>query len=84
MVFKKDSQLLGEKRSIFMTLKEHPVLAGRVVYYLHGCNMTQVVEGGTEDDVANRIVKWCSTVMPTVFGVELVDLELMKLIMRVE
>jgi hypothetical protein len=31
VVFEKDSQLVGEKRSIFMTLKEHPVIAGRVV-----------------------------------------------------
>jgi hypothetical protein len=45
--------------------------------------MIQVVEGGIEDCVPNRIVKWCSTVMPTVFGLELVDLELMKLIIRV-
>lgn len=68
----------GEKLPYFLTLKEHPVLPGRVVFYLHECQLPEVIASG------NALVQWMSIVLPTVFKIEIVTLQFMKRLGQIE
>jgi len=62
------------QRASFMTLKEHPVKPGRIVHYLHECQMPEMFS----EKSLNQVAKWASVVFPSVFGFEVVGLEAMK------
>jgi len=51
-----------------MTLKEHPVKAGRVVHYLHECQIPEMFK----EQCLNQVAKWASVVFPNVFGLEII------------
>lgn len=70
------SEETGEKLPYFLTLKEHPVLPGRVVFYLHECQLPEVISSG--------LVQWMSIVLPTVFKIEIVTLQFMKRLGQIE
>jgi hypothetical protein len=65
-------------RSSFMTVKEHPVIKGRIVHYLHECQMPEMFK----EKAANQVAKWASVVFPSVFGMEVVSLEAMKSLVK--
>ena len=62
-----------------MTKKEHPVLKGRVAHYLHECKVNEMFQ---DSKSVNRVAKWASIVFPQVFGLELVNLEVMTKLMK--
>jgi hypothetical protein len=62
------------QRAQFMTLKEHPVKAGRVVHYLHECQMPEMFK----EKSLNQVAKWASVVFPSVFGLEIIGIDVIK------
>ncbi|TNV84881.1 hypothetical protein FGO68_gene10124 [Halteria grandinella] len=66
-------QISEEKRSLFITQKEHPVLS-RIVWYIHECRMPEIF-GDTE---GNRLIQWFSLIFPQAFGINLVSLDMAK------
>jgi len=54
------------------------VLPGRVVFYLHECQLPEVIASG------NALVQWMSIVLPTVFKIEIVTLQFMKRLGQIE
>ena len=48
------------QRASFMTVKEHPVIKGRIVHYLHECQMPEMFK----ERAANQVAKWASVVFP--------------------
>jgi hypothetical protein len=69
-----------EDRAFFLTKKEHPILKGRITYYLHECKVNEMFQDGKD---INRVAKWASVVFPQVFGIEVVNIEVMAKIMKV-
>ena len=61
-----------------MTMKEHPVIPGRIVQYLHECHMPEMFS----EKSTNQIAKWASIVFPSVFGIEIIGLEAMKYLVK--
>lgn len=60
----------------FITRKEHPVKK-QIVFYLHECKLPELFKDNGTGKI-NILVKWMSTVFPAVFGIELINLELIK------
>ena len=65
-----------QERMFFLTKKEHPLIKGRLMHYLHECKMSEMFEGDASS--INRIVKWSSVIFPKVFGLTLINFEVMK------
>jgi hypothetical protein len=63
---------------MFITRKEHPILAARIVHYLHECRMPELFN---HEKGVNRLAHWASVVLPAVFGIRLINLEVMKKLM---
>jgi hypothetical protein len=55
------------------------VLKGRVAHYLHECKVNEMFQ---DSKSVNRVAKWASIVFPQVFGLELVNLEVMTKLMK--
>ena len=73
--FLAQTELLTDKRSLIITQKEHPVLPGRVVWYIHECRMPEVFK--EMQTTENIVMQWISMVMPSVLGIEgVVSLEM--------
>lgn len=65
-----------EERTFFLTKKEHPLIKGRLMHFLHLCKMSEMFEGDSPS--INRIAKWASVVFPRVYGLTLINVEVMK------
>lgn len=65
-----------EERTFFLTKKEHPLIKKRLMHYLHECKMSEMFEGDAPE--INRVAKWASVVFPKVFGLQLINIEVMK------
>ena len=61
-----------EERTYFLTKKEHPLIKGRMVHYLHECSMGKMFE--EDGPQINRLAKWASVVFPKVFGLEIINI----------
>lgn len=64
-----------ETRPFFLTKKEHPLIK-TTMHFLHECQLNQMFEG--DDPAVNRIAKWASVVLPQVFGLDMIGVEVMK------
>lgn len=56
-------------------MKEHPVLSGRIVYYLHQCRLPEIFENSKD---INIMVQWMSTVFPAVFDIDIINMDFMR------
>jgi hypothetical protein len=65
-----------DERIFFLTKKEHPLIKGRLMHYLHLCKMSEIFEGDSSS--INRIAKWASIIFPRVYGLTLINVEVMK------
>jgi hypothetical protein len=65
-----------DERTFFLTKKEHPLIKDRLMHYLHECKMADMFQGDANE--INRVAKWASVVFPMVFGLSLINLEVMK------
>jgi hypothetical protein len=61
-------------------MKQHPVIPGLVVHYLHECQMPEMFS----EKATNQVAKWASIVFPAVFGIEIVGLDAMKHLVKSE
>jgi len=65
-----------DDRTFFLTKKEHPLIKGRLMHFLHLCKMSEMFEG--DSSLINRLAKWASVVFPRVYGLTLINVEVMK------
>lgn len=65
-----------EERTFFLTKKEHPLIKGRLMHYLHECKMSEMFVSDASE--INRVAKWASVVFQKVFGLSLINIEVMK------
>ena len=71
----------NEKKPYFVTFKEHPVKNATIVYYLHECQLQEVIKEMSDDKdqrMNSVLVQWLSTVLPTILNVDIINLNYFK------